>query len=602
MVNRSHKLSEQGIQRLTGELLRSGESKSALASQSGVARDTVRKFFAGQPVSTESFIKICKVLKVDWQEVTTLAKALDTEVKDNGHIELAVQEVREKVKPLILERCGAMQVLDMSKPVPLKDIYVDVGMYESISGRRRIGIDELLEEYKNSERLTTRKSEPQVYGLEAAKKNLKQVVLGRPGCGKTMYLKFLSIQCINGNFKDKLVPIFVTLRQFAEVRNQLDLLEFISQMMSSYEVTNTQIYELLKHGSCLILLDGLEEVREQDYHRVINEIQFFLDRFTTNQFIITCRIAGLKYTFDNFAELEIANFDNQQIESFVKQWFKIREDTEKADNFLDKLRSNRNKLINEIAANPLTLTLLCLLFEYSGAFPVQSKFELYKQIMDAVLIRWDTSRNIERDEIYKNFGLTRKRDLLSYIAYETFNQDRIFFEHRLVENYISNYIENLPDAESDPEDLETSSEKILKSIEAQHGILVEQARGIYSFSHIAFQEYFTARHIVYTPDPDEYKKIAKYFVSHITEERWHEVFIIAVGLAKSGAYLLRLIKEEVDKLVAKDEKIQERLRWVKEQSDSIDLSQISKSKNKRVAVRAFFLDIDLEISIERELG
>ena len=40
------------------------------------------------------------------------------------------------------------------------------------------------------------------------------------------------------------------------------------------------------------------------------------------------------------------------------------------------------------------------------------------------------------------------------------------------------------------------SEVVLKALEAQHGLLVERARGIYSFSHLTFQEYFTAREVV----------------------------------------------------------------------------------------------------------
>jgi predicted NACHT family NTPase len=43
--------------------------------------------------------------------------------------------------------------------------------------------------------------------------------------------------------------------------------------------------------------------------------------------------------------------------------------------------------------------------------------------------------------------------------------------------------------------LQLDSEAVLKSIEWQHGLLVERSRRIYSFSHLTFQEYFTARHI-----------------------------------------------------------------------------------------------------------
>jgi predicted NACHT family NTPase len=43
------------------------------------------------------------------------------------------------------------------------------------------------------------------------------------------------------------------------------------------------------------------------------------------------------------------------------------------------------------------------------------------------------------------------------------------------------YIRNLPGANDDEDALQLDSEVVLKSIEAQHGLLVERARGIYSF-------------------------------------------------------------------------------------------------------------------------
>jgi predicted NACHT family NTPase len=58
---------------------------------------------------------------------------------------------------------------------------------------------------------------------------------------------------------------------------------------------------------------------------------------------------------------------------------------------------------------------------------------------------------------------------------------------------------------------------ILKSIEAQHGLLVERSRGIYSFSHLTFHEYFTARQFK--------EKADGYFidlVNHVTKYADHE--------------------------------------------------------------------------------
>ena len=79
--------------------------------------------------------------------------------------------------------------------------------------------------------------------------------------------------------------------------------------------------------------------------------------------------------------------------------------------------------------------------------------------------------------------------------------------------------------------MQLDSEAVLKSIEAQHGLLVERARGIYSFSHLTFQEYFAARKVFISCNPYSMEdKILNSLASRITEKRWREVFFLVVGL------------------------------------------------------------------------
>ena len=62
----------------------------------------------------------------------------------------------------------------------------------------------------------------------------------------------------------------------------------------------------------MLLLDGLDEVREEDASRVLREIQAVADRYPENQFVVTCRIAARDYAFQQFTEVEVADFDEQQ--------------------------------------------------------------------------------------------------------------------------------------------------------------------------------------------------------------------------------------------------------------------------------------------------
>src|SRR5437868_895720 len=49
--------------------------------------------------------------------------AITAPLKDEIDVNALVQQAREKLKPLIQERCGTMRVLDMRQPIGLNDIY-----------------------------------------------------------------------------------------------------------------------------------------------------------------------------------------------------------------------------------------------------------------------------------------------------------------------------------------------------------------------------------------------------------------------------------------------------------------------------------------------
>ncbi|NER99196.1 MAG: NACHT domain-containing NTPase [Symploca sp. SIO1B1] len=497
-----------------------------------------------------------------------------------------VQEVRQQIQPSIQEQCGTMKVLDMTQPIGLEDIYTNVNILEKIIGRRRLALNEMLQGFDLSleefDRCGLGKiTEKRVPGLEAVKLYNKLLVLGKPGAGKTTFLKYLAIHCANSQVLGERVPIFITLKQFAEFQNQPTLTTYINQILAKCDVTEAQATEIINRGKGLILLDGLDEVREEDCDRILNQIQQFTEQYRQNSFVLTCRIAAREYTFGKFTEVEMADFDDQQIQTFVGKWFQAKE-SDLADYFMKQLKENPP--IKELATNPLLLTLLCIEFEDSGAFP-PNRSELYSRAIHTLLRKWDDKRRIVRQQVYRKLSVQRKEDLLSEVAFITFKRKDYFFKQRDVEQYIAGYIRNLPDAKTDQDALLLDSEAVLKSIEAQHGLLVERARNIYSFSHLTFQEYFTARKTIAQGD-------LAALVEHITEKRWREVFLLTVSMMLDASELMQLIKQKIDRLVARDEKIQQFLHWLNQKSRSVD------APYKPAAVRAFYLSLDLDPDLE----
>jgi predicted NACHT family NTPase len=512
-----------------------------------------------------------------------------------------VQRVRQQRHAKIQDQCGTMQMLDISQAIGISDIYTDVNVLEEITSQLWREISDLLQGFNPESDDFDRPGlgrvlQSRVPGLDAVSRYSKLMVLGKPGSGKTTFLQWVAIKCDLGDFQSDLAPIFIRLRNFAEDTKRkvssFRLWNYISEEFVSCGIADKSVIErILTQGKALILLDGLDEVSDEDGDEVVRQIRRFTGKYFKNQFIITCRIAAQQYRFQGFTDVEVADFKKEQVEAFAKKWFVAvarnnwEEGEATAKRFIKKLNQPVNQRIRELAVTPILLNLTCLVFQAKGEFP-SKRSKLYEQGLDILLVRWDESRGIQRDEVYRSLSLERKIELLSQIAAITFEKSNYFFEQGEVERYIASYLRTLPNAQKDRTSLQHNSKTLLKSIEAQHGLLVERAREIYSFSHLTFQEYFTAKYFV----DSSCSQVLGNLLSHITEKRWREVFLLTSGMLQNGDHLLWSMKEQIDELIASDEKLQKFLKWVNQKAFSIQVSY------KPAAVRAFYLALGRSIN------
>ena len=588
MTRRSLKLSPTYFAEAQKKLNAKGWTQKQLADFAGCSPQPVSKFFNGKPVDKSVFVRICQELGLDPKVVTDHAgdqKNSDASIVKELELDIdnLVEKIRLKTQQNIIGLCGAMRVLDMSYPIGVDNIYTKVNVLEKVTGQKRKNLSQLIEECDRDYHERWQFSdvdEPRIDGLKVVKEHYQLMILGKPGAGKTTFLKHLAMGCANNSLFTDLVPFFICLKDFAEADGNLSLQDYIAQQVISHEVTKTELTRLIDSGRALVLLDGLDEVCKDNIQRVIKEIRNFSRQHENNRLIVTCRIAAQEYTFEKFTEVEIADFDDEQIKSFAHRWFKAKNlNLEKQ--FIEQLRNNPP--IKELANRPLLLTLLCLEFEDSGEFP-SDVAELYRRAINTLLRKWDAKRCIYRDEVYKNLSSQKKEDLLSYIAQITFEQQKYFFKQRELEGYIADYISNLSKSFVDEETLLLDSEAVLKSVEAQHGLLVERAKGIYSFSHLTIHEYFAARAIVSTVNPNNLLDSTLNGLSRkIFDKQWREVFLITSQMLSKADSLLLLMKITIDKAVSENRKIQEFLSWINYKSNTVN------SPHQASAVRAFYI-------------
>ena len=624
MTKRSLKTSEIGQAKAKQALLCKGWTQDYLATEVGLStRNSVWKFLSGRPIDRNIFMEICFQLDLEWQDLadlpqsTPIPDSLSPVTQDLPPVapilapENLFSLVKEKGRSLIQNQCGTLQCyFDVTQPLPLEQVYTSLNILSRLTNQQWLEVSDLQQSYSPQDRLGFAQSlEKTTPAIATVTKQMRLVILGKPGTGKTTFLKYLALQCYQESQPSDYFPIFISLRNFANYCQENDdfsLLNYITDFLKSLEIGQAEIQKLCKQEKILLLLDALDEIPQFENEAILQAIQQFTEIYHQIRIIITCRIASQIYHFQGFSYVELANFSQAQIQDFAQRWFTVTlQNTEKglqkSAQFLENLNRKENQPIRELAQTPLLLALICSVFQERSKFP-SKRSRLYQEGLEILLSRWDQSRGIKRDQFYGDLSLADKLKLLSAIAATMFEQEQYFFEQSDLLEIIVDFLATLPNAESDPETLWLNSEAILRAIETQHGLIVERAKGIYGFSHLTFQEYLTARKIVASPTPDVLQQSLQSLATQMTFPQWREVILLTVEMLPNGDFLLRKMQAQVDNLLAGDSQLQRLLK-------SLD-NKVKKLQTPypEVAVRAFYLglgylrDLNLASALDSQLS
>lgn len=78
-MRKSIKVSNDRIQQVNMALAVNGyPNQRALAYDTGLSLTTISNFLTGKPVSYTSFEELCRILNLDWQEITTSVQVIST--------------------------------------------------------------------------------------------------------------------------------------------------------------------------------------------------------------------------------------------------------------------------------------------------------------------------------------------------------------------------------------------------------------------------------------------------------------------------------------------------------------------------------------------
>ncbi|MCA9985991.1 MAG: SUMF1/EgtB/PvdO family nonheme iron enzyme, partial [Anaerolineales bacterium] len=416
---------------------------------------------------------------------------------------------------------------------------------------------------------------------EALSTHRRLVVLGDPGSGKTTLLRYLALLYARdlrgpagavhralGLAESGLLPILLPLRQIgaflqAHAEESIEgprlLLEFLRRYLENERIDVPLAFfdPYLTQGQAVILLDGLDEVAGTELRRrVARLVERFTQAYPACRYLVTSRIVGYEGAArlgEGYVTTTVQDFTLADVMQFLGYWHRLvligqmgpgpsaeNEARRQTEQLLAAIRDNER--IRELAINPLMLTVIALVHRDRVKLP-DRRAELYDEAVAVLLGKWDEARGVVSEQPIlpdRPFDATDRRLLLQSVALHMHEQQQKEIETEALRGLLRQLFGPLVGgAVADDETVvDKVVSRFLRLIEERTGLLVARGDGVYSFSHLTFQEYLAALAVAARDD------YVAYTLGHSGEGWWREVILLEAG------YLSLSSKERTTRLVA----------------------------------------------------
>ncbi|HJJ55013.1 MAG TPA: NACHT domain-containing protein, partial [Methanocorpusculum sp.] len=307
---------------------------------------------------------------------------------------------------------------------------------------------------------------------------------GTGGLGKSMMMRNLLLTAVDEYDSLGLIPLFIPLKDYSADCPTLSAHIFETVKNLWPELNMELLEQLLSSGKALLLFDGLDEITMRNLPLFTKQLNAFMDRFSTNTFIVSSRPYSNFQSFTRYTVLYLKPLTKEQALSMVDR-FNYRADS-------PKMQSQFRALLNtvlyishtEFVGNPLLLSIMLLTYEMDAEVPMQ-KYIFFQEAYAVLSRRHDATKDGYHRELRTGWSANDFAKYFSFFCAVSYSNGKVSFNEADLETYFRMMDDKYHLTPVDVDDF---------IFDATNNLCLMFQDGLnYGFIHRSFQEYFCAR-------------------------------------------------------------------------------------------------------------